>query len=91
MIMKRLIFIVFLIQSLSVLSQENKVYNTKEIKILNTDSLNHGLYISFDEFIHNAPSITNVRFLDDKRFEWEIMFFNKKKKIFIFMMRTVRK
>ncbi len=79
MIMKRLIFIVFFIQSLFVLSQESKVYNVKEIEILNADSLNQGLYISYDEFIHNDPSITDVRFHDDKRFEWEIMFFNKKK------------
>ena len=68
--MKKLIFISVFLQSLLVFGQEDKLYNYNDIAILKADSFNLGLYFTYDEFINNSPSKTDIFFKNDTKFDW---------------------
>ncbi|HAN17722.1 MAG TPA: hypothetical protein DCQ24_03515, partial [Bacteroidales bacterium] len=59
--MKKLIFILFLLQSGYLFSQE-QIYKYGDIQIIKADTLYPGLYFTYEEFIKNSPSKTDIYF-----------------------------
>lgn len=68
--MKKLVFIIILLQSLFVLGQEGTIYNYNDIEILNTNTYNKGLYFTYEGFIKNNPSKKDVFFKENTEFDW---------------------
>lgn len=48
-------------------SQNNTQQEIKELPIIKTDSLKHGVYFNFNEFLQNTPSLTEVKIIYLKR------------------------
>lgn len=76
--MKKLICIIILLQTLIAFGQETKIYDYNDVDILQVDSFNLGLYFTYDEFIKNKPSKTDIYFKKDTRFAWEEAFIGKR-------------
>lgn len=74
--MKKIIIIITCLLPVNLFSQQ-QVYKYSDIQIIKADTLYPGLYYTFDEFIKNSPSITNIYFKNNQGFDWCTALFSK--------------
>ncbi|HAF30927.1 MAG TPA: hypothetical protein DCG75_17960 [Bacteroidales bacterium] len=74
--MKKLIFVLFLLQAGNSFSQE-LIYKYSDIQIIKADTFYPGLYLTYEEFIKNSPSKTDIYFKNNTDFDWGAALFSK--------------